>query len=623
MMHCLRSGLAFVAPAALLVAHGIVPSTAAGATTILAKTGDTAPTGPGSFASFSAPVLNNAGQVAFRAGLAGAGVNFSSDTALYRSEENAIVQVVREGQAKPIGTGSFSDFLFIRMNDSGNVAFTDGLDFFSNLSTAIYRGDESTAIEIARTGQTLPGGQGVFQGFGTSALSNTDQVAFADYRSSGSGEDIYFYIDGLYRGDGVSTVPIARAVQVAPTGPGSFSEFGRHFINDSGQTAYVAYLIGAGVNSSNDTALYRFDGDDTIQIARSGQAAPTGPGSFLEVTLDSVIALNNSGQSAFSAFVGGVGVNGSNNRGLFLGNGATTIQIARSGQTAPNGPGSFSSFSPFIDLNDAGQAVFRASLSGAGVNATNSSGIYRFDGAATVEIARTGQAAPSGPGSFTNFGDSFLNEFVALNDAGQGAFLAALGGVGVDSSNNTGLFLYDDQLGLLTVARKGDALLGSTITGLSFAASSPNESNGFNNQGQVAYRFSLANGNSGVAIFSIGEAATLTGDFNSDGFVDAADYTVWRDTLGQSGTDLAADADGSQHVDAIDYMLWKDHFGETLFANGGLGEGASVAEPKAGTAALLLVGLVAACRLRRALHNAPRTLGNVRPGAMLHACMAR
>ena len=29
---------------------------------------------------------------------------------------------------------------------------------------------------------------------------------------------------------------------------------------------------------------------------------------------------------------------------------------------------------------------------------------------------------------------------------------------------------------------------------------------------------------------------TIVGDYNHNGIVDAADYTVWRDTLGQTGT---------------------------------------------------------------------------------------
>ena len=53
------------------------------------------------------------------------------------------------------------------------------------------------------------------------------------------------------------------------------------------------------------------------------------------------------------------------------------------------------------------------------------------------------------------------------------------------------------------------------------------------------------------------EVPLLTGDFNHDGVIDAADYTVWRDSLG-STTDLAADANGNQVIDAADYLLWKD-----------------------------------------------------------------
>lgn len=52
---------------------------------------------------------------------------------------------------------------------------------------------------------------------------------------------------------------------------------------------------------------------------------------------------------------------------------------------------------------------------------------------------------------------------------------------------------------------------------------------------------------------------SVAGDYNSDGVVDAADYTVWRDTL-NSTTDLRADGDESGTIDSADYQLWKDNF---------------------------------------------------------------
>lgn len=68
---------------------------------------------------------------------------------------------------------------------------------------------------------------------------------------------------------------------------------------------------------------------------------------------------------------------------------------------------------------------------------------------------------------------------------------------------------------------------------------------------------------------------TLPGDYNEDGTVDAADYTVWRDHLG-SGTSLPND--DTAGVDADDYTRWRTHFGESAAGSGSLLR-ASVPEP--------------------------------------------
>lgn len=70
----------------------------------------------------------------------------------------------------------------------------------------------------------------------------------------------------------------------------------------------------------------------------------------------------------------------------------------------------------------------------------------------------------------------------------------------------------------------------------------------------------------------------LVGDYNGDEVVDAADYTVWRDTL-DSTEDLRADGDESGTVGPEDYDLWKTNFGNTL--GGGSVIGVTVPEPAA------------------------------------------
>ncbi|WP_425397540.1 hypothetical protein [Aeoliella sp.] len=52
------------------------------------------------------------------------------------------------------------------------------------------------------------------------------------------------------------------------------------------------------------------------------------------------------------------------------------------------------------------------------------------------------------------------------------------------------------------------------------------------------------------------------GDYNEDGIVNLADYTVWRNTLGATVTaGSGADGDQSGVVDAGDYDVWKNNFG--------------------------------------------------------------
>ena len=61
--------------------------------------------------------------------------------------------------------------------------------------------------------------------------------------------------------------------------------------------------------------------------------------------------------------------------------------------------------------------------------------------------------------------------------------------------------------------------------------------------------------------------APLPGDFNGDGIDDAADYTVWSDSLG-STTNLAADGNGNGTIDALDYTIWLSNFGRTMTSGG-------------------------------------------------------
>jgi hypothetical protein len=54
------------------------------------------------------------------------------------------------------------------------------------------------------------------------------------------------------------------------------------------------------------------------------------------------------------------------------------------------------------------------------------------------------------------------------------------------------------------------------------------------------------------------EGGASVGDFNGDGMVDGADYTLWADG------DASADANGDGVVDLADYTIWSDNLGAGL-----------------------------------------------------------
>lgn len=93
---------------------------------------------------------------------------------------------------------------------------------------------------------------------------------------------------------------------------------------------------------------------------------------------------------------------------------------------------------------------------------------------------------------------------------------------------------------------------------------------------------------------------TLQGDFNDDGVVNLADYTLWRNNLGAASDSVINDAgDGSPGVTAGDYDIWKSNFGQSSVAVAGLSTSTNVPEPCTWMLALLaMLGLAYQRRLR-------------------------
>jgi hypothetical protein len=114
------------------------------------------------------------------------------------------------------------------------------------------------------------------------------------------------------------------------------------------------------------------------------------------------------------------------------------------------------------------------------------------------------------------------------------------------------------------------------------------------------YYIRVAGAADAVQLYELQLSATAliaqpTGDFNSDGIVDAADYVLWRKMNNQTGSALLADGDGDDTVGLDDYHLWRTRFGETAETTSS-GDSRGVPEPDSIAMLILFVTALGATR---------------------------
>ena len=76
----------------------------------------------------------------------------------------------------------------------------------------------------------------------------------------------------------------------------------------------------------------------------------------------------------------------------------------------------------------------------------------------------------------------------------------------------------------------------------------------------------------------------FVGDYNRSGVVDAPDYTVWRNSLGDTGLApfSGADGNGDGEINQVDYQVWRSNYGSAVTV-----EIDSLAQPQHGTATIV------------------------------------
>jgi hypothetical protein len=593
----------------------LIAAARAAALRTVALTGQQPPGAPGgviyeSFAPandsfFHTIALNDAGQTAFHANVAGTGVDFTNNQGVWSEGSGNLALVARTGSQAPgapegvnFSTDPALELYFPVLNDAGQTAFhaatTDGgRGFWSEGSGSL--------AAVARSGDHAPGTpSGVNFDFReileTLVLNNAGQTTFRSYLSgAGVTSENEF---GLWSEASGSRQLVARLGSQAPGLPagvnhGYTSVAG---LNDAGRIVFLSLLSGSGVNSSNDRSVLSDVSGGLSLVAREGSQAPGLPSGVKFDTLFDTGAINNAGQIAF---VAGLSNQSSMYKqdSIWLYNAGSVTPLLVRGEHPPGTPAGVTyelfGFSPA--LNEARQVLTGVLLAGSGVDASNELAVYLSDAAGNEKlILRSGDQAPDVPPGVVFYAtlESGLLEGM-LNDRGQVAIGQYLAGAGVDSTNDFGIWATDSTGALQLIAREGDQLEVApgdfrTISELDRTDHTAN-SNGwpsaFNNVGQVAFWARFTDGSQGV--FVSNQVATVPGDFNFDGAVDAADYVVWLKGL------------GTQYSQSH-YNIWRSNFGTSLGPGSGSAlpsaDPLSAAVPEPATLVLLI--LSAACTAR-------------------------
>lgn len=119
----------------------------------------------------------------------------------------------------------------------------------------------------------------------------------------------------------------------------------------------------------------------------------------------------------------------------------TAVPVARDGNPAPGGNGSFGTYSSYGEpcINDASQVAFTALLAGSSGGAADNDVLVRGEGAGGLTLmAREGGAIPDGPGFFGAL--HFITRQYAMNDSGRIAIVAPLTGTAGGSTDNSALY---------------------------------------------------------------------------------------------------------------------------------------------------------------------------------------
>lgn len=464
---------------------------------VIAVSGDPTPDGNGTFdGTFSPPILNDNGTVAFEAGVTGTTGGANDGEWIIVGDTNVLSTVVAEGQPALDGNGTFASFPDgdLQLNNSGQVLTGVFYNSSNDTRRGVVRGDGTSLVSIYRQGDPDPvTGNGSFGASTGGDLGASGQAAFV--------QGTQVTPQRLFLGDGTTTQALLNTGDASPDGSGTVTLIGATFQVNPSDRVLAGIQVDDG--GGDEYLLLTIDSSSSQPIFRQGDASPEGNGVF---NTPSSVALDAAGNVTFTGALTGTAEGNADDRGLYRYDALTDTvsNLAREGQPVPGGDGEFGKFGVVV-VNETGDFALSADLT----DTTASQALFYSDGSTISEVYRQGDVVPGGDGEFLGVGG------YAINEAGQLALQAFITNT-ASTEIESALYLWDPVDGISELLRSGDPLLGSTIDsaqspggGLRFATGSDFVS-GFNDTGvpQLAFSFGLEDGTTGIGLYTIPEPTT-------------------------------------------------------------------------------------------------------------------
>jgi hypothetical protein len=300
---------------------------------------------------------------------------------------------------------TFRDFTSFHLSDSGMLSLHGGATpSGGGPFAALWGGTVGNLQLVARAGGQVPGAPAgtTFRTFYPNILSlniTTDgRIVFgANITHPGGGDD-----DATFAGPLSAPAMIARNDGPVHGSPGMTYSAGAQFAFPShieaGRIAFAANALDAANPSNNFAALWEGPLNSPTPLFRSGQQVPGQPDGVLFQTFGAARTSLN-GSLSFEANLTGASVTPQDRFTRWSGSFSDPKLAYRRGLQAPGLPDGVvftTTDSTFFFANDAGQIVQIANLSGPGIDTSNDSGIW-LSGTTSHLIAREGSQAPGLP----------------------------------------------------------------------------------------------------------------------------------------------------------------------------------------------------------------------------------